>query len=57
MLAAIEVKKAQRAATALLIDYIEKMQVAGLADQEISHIFRHAADQLERGPHETTYQV
>ncbi len=47
-LAAIEVEKAHRAAIPLLVDCIEKMQFVGLADQEIVHIFRRAADALEK---------
>ncbi len=47
-LAAIEVEKAHRAAIPLLVDCVERMQLAGLTDREIVHIFRHAADALER---------
>lgn len=47
-LAAIEVEKAHRAAVPLLVDCIEKMQLSGLTDPEIVHIFRRAADALEK---------
>ena len=35
-----------------IVDCIRKMRVAGLADNEIAGLFRHAADELERDHYE-----
>ena len=48
-LAAIELEKAHYAAIPLLVDCIEKMQLAGLTEQEIAGIFRQAVEALDKG--------
>ncbi len=48
-LAAIELEKAHHAAIPLLVDCIEKMQLAGLTEQEIAGIFQRAAQALDKG--------
>jgi hypothetical protein len=48
-LAAIELEKTHHAAIPLLVDCIEKMQLAGLTEQQIAGIFRQAVEALDKG--------